>query len=86
MSKKVVSFVRPGSPLPKPPAVSFAVQGADSWIGAAEDRESPTPGPWTIDLERPRNWFELMQLVWVFPYIATWRWMLQAARVPGKSE
>lgn len=60
--------------------------GEDGWVRMAQAEiarstaaEKPaagsTAGPVLIDISATRTWFELVQLVSLFPYVATWHWM-----------
>lgn len=60
----------------------------DNWVHNAREKvearlaaSSPPEerSPLLIDLAKPRSLPELMQLIWVFPMIATSCWMAQAA-------
>jgi hypothetical protein len=71
MSKKTITFTLPPS---RPQEAPSAAPDTDAWVFASED-ETPRDDRLLIDLSARRNWFELMQLIWAFPVMATWFWM-----------
>jgi hypothetical protein len=78
MSRKVVAFTLPS--MPHGPARSQPQrQEADRWVSGPAPSTASTH-PVVIDLSASRSWFELAQLIWAFPYIATWCWMQNAFR------
>jgi hypothetical protein len=84
MSKKIVSFALPANrscQVEEVLAGDISGRGPDSWVHAARpDRREPAiMDPMLIDLSVRRNWFELVQLIYVFPYLATWSWVARAA-------
>ena len=79
MSKKKISFTQVPQQVA---AMEFASHGLDNWV-LAEPADMPEPpvhhsGRLLIDLTAPRNWFELAQLIWMFPLLATLAWMPNA--------
>ena len=86
MSKKVVPFALPPRPRPEAAAaqpVSSQHDEPDEWVFEPSHPE-PQPGgsalgPLIIDLSINRSWLELAGLICVFPYLATWCWMQNAA-------
>jgi hypothetical protein len=76
MSKKVVSFTLPNRP--RDPAQSEPRREApEGWVLASTDPRSPA-GHVVIDLSAERTWFELVQLIWMFPWLASWCWLQNA--------
>lgn len=84
MSKKTVSLSLP--PMRADPA--DAISNPDQWVLAthvdrlAEPTAATTKSRLMIDLSAERSLFELMQLICLFPWLATWSWLLNAARLP----
>jgi hypothetical protein len=90
MSKKVVAFALPHESRPHPEAAASAIAdlerlNAEAWVGAqTPDAGTPvldTPprpaGPTVIDLSARRSFPELVELICLFPWLATWAWSLQ---------
>jgi hypothetical protein len=74
MSRKSITVTLPPGLAGLPPdSTGFA---PDDWVLAAA-HPAPDNRRVLIDLTARRSWFELAQLVWVFPYLATWHWFLQ---------
>ncbi len=86
MSKKIIAFTLPAARTPHQ-ALEDIARNFDDWVheekqevrDEIEARPASGSGPVLIDLSVRRSWFELMQLVAVFPYIASWQWMIQMA-------
>jgi hypothetical protein len=71
-------------------AAAPAPEPASEAVPAFAEDMSP-PGPALIDLSRKRSFTELMELMWVFPWLASWAWTLQMSedwftrmRLPGR--
>jgi hypothetical protein len=76
MSKKTITFTLPP---PRPQEVPPQAPDTDAWV-LAGDGKSPPDERMLIDLSARRSWFELMQLIWAFPVMATWFWMAGIAQ------
>jgi hypothetical protein len=89
MSKKSIAFTIPQAPprnleIDRPPAAGPGSE-TDAWVFAAEPHHLIPPTArldecMLIDLSARRSWFELMQLIWAFPAMATWFWMAGIAQ------
>jgi hypothetical protein len=89
MSKKVVAFTLPPSRTNPADSASKETPASsprgqrDTWVldalkpKPAEPRE---PSPIIIDLSANRSWIELVQLICIFPYLATSAWMHTATK------
>jgi hypothetical protein len=92
MSKKVVAFALPQEITPHPemppadPLETLRRINAEAWVGAEPEAAAPAPepdvsvrpsGPTVIDLSARRSFPELVELVCIFPWLATWAWSLQ---------
>jgi hypothetical protein len=82
MSKKIIHFTLLPSRAGEPDAAvrDITAEDSDSWVFAAErdvrhEPAMPIDDRFLIDLSANRSWFELMQLIWAFPFLATWFWM-----------
>jgi hypothetical protein len=77
MSKKTIPFALP----PKPALPDHAAEETpDRWVFQAEPPPAGTAGHVVIDLSANRTWYELAQLIWIFPCLATTCWMRTATQ------
>jgi hypothetical protein len=97
MSKKTITFTLPPSRPQRanverqdpPDHPQASAPETDAWVFAVEPDALQPPDIRSedrilIDLSARRSWFELVQLIWAFPVLATWFWMAGiAGSMPG---